>query len=362
MDNYLKFGFLECSKNNCRLLGLYPACNYFFMADSWSTDLKFCIGCSYGVIKLGLEPYRIDDEDMGLKEDYYRTCAYYKADGIVIRLNFISPKTKFSKNKGGLELLRTKANYQISADDLKKRYPDWVTIYTRDSTGIAEIRLSDKITYKRPHLINQALKNIIYMEPQDPMIFKTMIDYLIKDPPKNTDHRKNTGYGRTQPYGIINRLWGLGTGLVSNNDKFPHIWNEARNIAKIIVPASINYTTVMINMNYQALPHTDKNNVGPSLVVAMGDYTGGDLITIDVSGNETAYNIRYRPVIMDASIITHYVKPITSGTRYSIIFFRGKMTNAILKKYGNDISLDELLELLPAKKEGQTNADVRIPV
>ena len=117
----------------------------------------------------------------------------------------------------------------------------------------------------------------------------------------------------------------------------------------------------MVNMNYEAVPHIDRNNTGPSLVVAFGDYTGGELVTIDLSGNETPYNIKYSPVVMDASIITHYVKPITSGTRYSIIFFRTKISKAIKKKYGDNLTLEELIALLPAKKEGQSNGEIRIP-
>lgn len=364
MNQYLRYGFEECKKNNCRLLGLYPACNAFFMQDNWTTDLKFCVGCSYGIIKSGPEPYLIDDEILSLKEDYFRTCAYFKADGKIIRLNFVSPKTKYAVNKGGLESLRSLDNFKRSAEHLKQLYPDWVTLYTRTKTGIAEIKLHQKTVVKQPELINSALQNLYQIKNLDPQIFETLKQYLIEDPPKNSDSRKNSGYGRSQPYGILNRCWAggnMGTGLVTNNDFYPHIWEEAYKISKKIVPKSINWTTLMVNMNYEAVPHIDRNNTGPSLVVAFGDYTGGELVTIDLSGNETPYNIKYSPVVMDASIITHYVKPITSGTRYSIIFFRTKISKAIKKKYGDNLTLEELIALLPAKKEGQSNGEIRIP-
>jgi predicted 2-oxoglutarate/Fe(II)-dependent dioxygenase YbiX len=115
-------------------------------------------------------------------------------------------------------------------------------------------------------------------------------------------------------------------------------------------------------MNYEAKPHRDKNNVGESLVVAWGDYTGGELVTVADDGTETEYNIAYKPVIMDASKITHYVKPITSGTRYSVIFFKTKMTNAFYKRYGKNLNIHQITALLPEKLPGQKNSEIRIPI
>jgi DNA polymerase III alpha subunit (gram-positive type) len=56
----------------------------------------------------------------------------------------MAPKTKYAKNKGGLESLRSLDNYKTSAENLQKMYPDWVTLYIRKTTGITEIRLKNK--------------------------------------------------------------------------------------------------------------------------------------------------------------------------------------------------------------------------
>lgn len=357
MNHYIKYGFQLCKKNNCRLLGLYPDCKPFFMKETWSSDLKICVNSAYGIIKSGINPYKIDDENLGLYQDLYRSCAYFEADGKVIRLNFISPKTDTR------EIVEDQSNLLTSALLLKSKYPQWVTLYTHTKDGVPEIRIRSKSTVKKPGIINSAIKNIIHMKALCPSIFATLKNHLKEKPPKNSDNRKNSGYGRTQAYGILNRVWmggNAGIGLASNNDINPHIWDEGYRISKLIVPKSINWTTIMVNMNYEAAPHLDKNNTGPSLVVAFGDYTGGELVTIDLSGNETPYNIRYRPVIMDASVITHYVKPIKSGTRYSIIFFRSKIPKFVSEKYGENLTVDELIALIPAKKPGETNYDVRI--
>jgi len=194
-------------------------------------------------------------------------------------------------------------------------------------------------------------------------IFRDMLILCLRYPPRITDTRKNSGRGRTQAYGIINRVKGArGIGMGMNCEKYPKIWEEGKKLAQSILPDAINWTTFMLNMNYEALPHVDKNNDGESLVVAFGDYTGGELCVYNKDGTETEYNIRYRPVIMDASKITHYVKPVTSGIRYSIIFFRTGFSKKFYSKYGNNLILYDIIDLLPEKQPGQKNSDIKIPV
>ena len=38
---------------------------------------------------------------------------------------------------------------------------------------------------------------------------------------------------------------------------------------------------VQVNKNYASALHVDKNNRGPSLIVALGDFEGGELWTYD---------------------------------------------------------------------------------
>jgi hypothetical protein len=196
-----------------------------------------------------------------------------------------------------------------------------------------------------------------------PALFKELNELVIKRPPRKTTWRANTGPGRTQAYGMLQRgRGGMGIGLAANNEKYPEVWAAARKLARTILPDTMLWTSMMLNMNYEARPHKDINNIGESLVVSWGDYTGGELVVVDDDGIETDYNICMRPVIMDASKITHYVKPITSGTRYSIIFFRTRLTKAFYQRYGENLTLDNLIDLLPEKLPGQKNYQIRIPI
>ena len=148
MDDFISLGFDECITQGARLFGLYPVPNPFFMKDTVTADLKFCVGSSYGVIKRGPEPEVPMDEITSLKEDYFRTCAYYKTDGKVIRINFVAPKTKYYKGTGGLAGLRSSANIQECAIFLQSMYPDYVTLFCRKTTGFTEVRLKVKKTRK----------------------------------------------------------------------------------------------------------------------------------------------------------------------------------------------------------------------
>jgi len=165
--------------------------------------------------------------------------------------------------------------------------------------------------------------------------------------------RKNSGSGRSQSLGILPRR-NYGVGESRNNDKFADVLLAARALAKQICP-DLNYTTIMMNHNYEATPHRDKNNDGTSCVVAFGDYTGGEL---EVNG--TLYNLRHRPFLFEASKTVHSVKPITSGDRYSIVFFRPNFPKKFVQQYGSTKTYDELYQLIPPRAEGQRASAVRI--
>ena len=180
------------------------------------------------------------------------------------------------------------------------------------------------------------------MDPIDPSVFKPLLEEFKKKNIPIYKERENSGVGRTQGIGIYWRR-NYGVGYLRCNDKYPRILEEARKLIKILKP-DLNYTTIMLNLNYEANLHKDINNDGESLVVAISEYEGGELV---VEG--TSYNIKYRPVVFHASKLSHLVKPITSGERYSIIFFRQKMPKNFRQQYGENLTYDEIANLIPSR-------------
>ena len=130
-------GIEETRRAKCRLWSIYPVPNPFFMKDTVTTDLRFCNGCIFGIRKNG--PSEIPmGAAIDYKEDYFRTCAYYKKDGAVVRLNNIAAKQKYLR---GDSLDASKEGHRIAAEIVVSAFPKWAKTYIRASTGYTEIRL-----------------------------------------------------------------------------------------------------------------------------------------------------------------------------------------------------------------------------
>lgn len=163
------------------------------------------------------------------------------------------------------------------------------------------------------------------MATVDPKHFEKLIELLKKKPIEVYRERKNSGVGRSLPFGIINRR-NFGMGHSRNNMRYPEHYAEMLKIAKEM-KIDCKWTSIMLNDNYKSLPHKDKNNDGVSCIVGFGDYQDGDL---NVEGKK--YNIRYTPLHMDASLQEHFTE-LWTGSRYSIVFFRIKLFKNVKEKY-----------------------------
>jgi len=129
-------GFRHCKERGARLWGIYPVANPFFFSRDVSYGLKFIIGNLYGFIKHGLS--EIPADVISHKEDIYRSCAYFKRDGVIVRINDVAPVTKFL---AGDSLEASKEKHDEGADRIVQDFPDYAKKYYRRRTGFAEIRL-----------------------------------------------------------------------------------------------------------------------------------------------------------------------------------------------------------------------------
>ena len=141
LDDVVKAGFEACEKNNANLWGVYAASNPFFMHDRVAVGLYYVIGSMWGCINHHGDKYNVSLDD---KEDYERSLKYYIADGAVCRLDYITVKSNYYKEPGGMQVTRTSERIEESAKILAERYPDYCTMYYRKTTGHAELKLRDK--------------------------------------------------------------------------------------------------------------------------------------------------------------------------------------------------------------------------
>lgn len=97
------------------------------------------------------------------------------------------------------------------------------------------------------------------------------------------------------------------------NKKFPDLFKTLKKLMKEYDP-DFTFTTIQVNKNILSPPHVDKNNVGPSYIIALGDFEGGKLV---IEGKENNIKNRFKKF---NGTLGHWVTPF-KGTRYSLVFF-----------------------------------------
>ena len=109
------------------------------------------------------------------------------------------------------------------------------------------------------------------------------------------------------------------------NKKYTKLYRLLRKFMRVAKP-HFKYTTIQVNKNVECIPHIDKNNVGPSYIMALGEYSGGELC---IEGKE--YNIKNKIKKFDGRR-AHWTNPF-EGTRYAMVFFTHtfKPPNAVLR-------------------------------
>lgn len=118
-----KLAYKLMKKEGAKLCGLYAVNNTYFMSNTYSTGLYFCVATAY---------WTINDRDIELdvnlpeKEDYEAVIHHYHKYGGVVRLNNTTIKTNYYKNKGGLYDDRTEERIAKAGQYLIQHYPSLV--------------------------------------------------------------------------------------------------------------------------------------------------------------------------------------------------------------------------------------------
>jgi len=97
------------------------------------------------------------------------------------------------------------------------------------------------------------------------------------------------------------------------NKKFGKLYRLLRKLIRTYKP-DFKYTTIQVNKNIQCNPHVDKNNIGPSYIIGLGDYKDGELVIEGIP-----YNIINKFKFFDGNK-GHWVNKF-KGNRYTIVYF-----------------------------------------
>jgi hypothetical protein len=145
-------------------------------------------------------------------------------------------------------------------------------------------------------------------------------EYCKRNGKKNScSFRKNFPEHFSSIFGVV-KLFGNarvyhGSHMISlASTKYPDVYEELKRIGDLIVP--FEYSSVLVNNNTVCGKHFDSNNVGVSLIVSIGDYTGCNLV---IEGIE--YDARYQPLIFNGAEHEHWNTDDLVGNKYSIVYY-----------------------------------------
>lgn len=99
----------------------------------------------------------------------------------------------------------------------------------------------------------------------------------------------------------------------------PNLYNLLKNLIKKELP-NFSYSSITVNKNVVTHPHTDKFNLGPSVLISFGDFKGGSLF-IKTNEIEKEFLLNKNQWLYFWGNNIHYNKSIISGTKYTIIYY-----------------------------------------
>jgi hypothetical protein len=120
---------------------------------------------------------------------------------------------------------------------------------------------------------------------------------------------------RATTFGITRARYSGKVGPSAATLKWPHIWILIQKLGQHL---NFEYKSVQVNKNVTCPLHKDTNNVGDSLLISFGEYTGGEIV---IEG-ETK-NAYHTPIIFNGHKLEHYNLP-HEGNKYSLVFFNNK--------------------------------------
>ena len=318
-------GFARCKESHLHLWGISPVDNPFYMKDTVSTDVKFIIGHFWGVIN-----QKTIQLTMDYKEDYERTLQFLRKDKAVVRFNGIAAKTKLGAPGGlGVSAVNRLEMNKESSNKLLSLYPEYVALNPR-RPGEILLRLrkgASKPLYKSIEDEKNDTRRT-YIKIRDKKLFNKLSIALLSELenitiPKLSSYRSGIigKVGRSMTFGYGYKIAAI-PGPYRWNTKYPNLFEALIALGNSLVPIDWEYDSITLNNNMIANKHKDSKNVGLSVIIGIGNYTGGEL-TVWNGENEDSklYDIHNKPLMFNGGLLYHEGTPF-EGNRYTIVFYK----------------------------------------
>jgi len=146
--------------------------------------------------------------------------------------------------------------------------------------------------------------------------FENIIQELNRQPLPNNRHRKSVGIGKTQTFGVVDRRCRAPDYSAITYER-PYLYKLLLDFGNEFI--SVRWNAITVNTNYQCGIHRDRYNGGESILIAFGDYKGGEL-EIHEGEMKGIHNIKNKLFQHDFSKTYHSVLPF-QGNRYSLVYY-----------------------------------------
>jgi hypothetical protein len=343
-DEFFKDAFNTCEKEKAFLWSVYPVFNPYFRKERKpvTTDISFAIGAFFGYICRPNDPELMTPlSPSGNKEDVERSIRFYLKDGKVVRFNRIGFKTKYyGADGGGLGTFKDRVEtMKENAIALNEAFPDFTRIKVRKN-GMYEVvlrpappkrvRKPKKTPMEIPPLADAVEVDEFPDETVEPDTLRVLpplpesetakLLELVKmrQVPKQSQGRgRSTTFGehRSMTLGLIKGRVTRRYELSYNSKRMPELYDEVVRVGKLICP--FEFQAIHVNHNVQCPRHIDGNNAGKSVIISIGEYEGGSLHV----ENYGEFITKNHPLLFDGGKNYHWNDPITSGDKYSFVYF-----------------------------------------
>jgi hypothetical protein len=314
LDHFIASAFNDAINNNTFIWSVYPVFNKFFReTKTYQTFcLNYMVGAFYGIINRPNDPdLKLCVTTQGDKEDVERSILYFKKDGRTLRYNQIGFETKYYGSVGGLGTLKNRMNsITENTKNLFNKYQAFGKIHIRKN-GIWEFVLNKT----EP----KSFSNIIVCKTFPDKVFTKLYNLLngIKFDTKNgRNNRRGFPKHEALVFGITRHRFQGTIGLSVASLKYPDVLEELENIATIINPNFI-YDSVHINHNVVCPKHKDETNVGESMLISIGEYSGCNIVI-----ENEKYDSHNTPIIFNGSLLEHYNTDDLVGNKYSLVYYK----------------------------------------
>jgi hypothetical protein len=126
--------------------------------------------------------------------------------------------------------------------------------------------------------------------------------------------------GRTMTFGFGDTRKGIKE--FKKNKEHPELLRRLADFGNLCVPLGWDYNAITLNEGVKAKKHKDSKNLGPSVIIGIGDFTGGEIRVWDKDDkNPKDYNLHDHPVMFNGGLLFHETQPF-DGERYTIIFYK----------------------------------------